>query len=108
MRSRAEPAMASLLMRNQERAVPLADIDATVPAGLSDIVSRCLERDLARRYPNAAEIVADLDAWQGKRPVMASIVMREPRQPRLVPWNWKVPAATVLALSGLVLKMPTN
>src|SRR5580700_5478648 len=51
---KAETAMASLLMRNQERAVPLAEIDATVPAGLSDIVSRCLERDLDRRYPSAA------------------------------------------------------
>src|SRR6202035_4609804 len=48
---KAETAMASLLMRNQERAVPLAEIDATVPAGLSDIVARCLERDLERRYP---------------------------------------------------------
>src|SRR5258708_34320079 len=105
---KAETAMASLLMRNQERAVPLAEIDATVPAGLSDIVSRCLERDLDRRYPNAAEIIADLDAWQGKRPVMASIVMQAPKQPRLIPWNWIVPAATVLALSGLFLTIPKS
>jgi serine/threonine protein kinase/tetratricopeptide (TPR) repeat protein len=103
---KAETAMASLLMRNQERAVPLADIDATVPAGLSDIVSRCLERDLERRYPNAAEIVADLDAWQGKRPVMASIIMQVPKPPRVIPWNWIAPAATVLALSGLFLAIP--
>jgi len=103
---KAETAMASLLMRNQERAVPLADIDATVPAGLSDIVSRCLERDLDRRYPNAAEIIADLDAWQGKRPVMASIVMQAPKQPRVIPWNWIVPAVTVLALSGLLVAIP--
>ena len=103
---KAETAMASLLMRNQERAVPLADIDATVPAGLSDIVSRCLERDLERRYPSAAEIIADLDAWQGKRPVMASIVMQAPRQPRVIPWNWIVPIATVLAFSALFLAIP--
>src|ERR1700739_1324093 len=103
---KAETAMASLLMRNQERAVPLADIDATVPAGLSDIVSRCLERDLDRRYPSAAEIIADLDAWQGKRPVMASIIMQVPKQPRVIPWNWIVPAATVLALSLLFLAIP--
>jgi serine/threonine protein kinase/tetratricopeptide (TPR) repeat protein/TolB-like protein len=103
---KAETAMASLLMRNQERAVPLAEIDATVPAGLSDIVGRCLERDLERRYPNAAEIVADLDAWQGKRPVMASIVMQAQKQPRVIPWNWIAPAATVLALSGLFLAIP--
>jgi len=103
---KAETAMASLLMRNQERAVPLADIDATVPAGLSDIVGRCLERDLERRYPSAAEIIADLDAWQGKRPVMASIIMQVPKQPRVIPWNWLVPAATVLALSALFLAIP--
>jgi tetratricopeptide (TPR) repeat protein/TolB-like protein/predicted Ser/Thr protein kinase len=103
---KAETAMASLLMRNQERAVPLADIDATVPAGLSDIVSRCLERDLDRRYPSASEIIADLDAWQGKRPVMASIVMQAPRRPRAVPWNWIAPAVTVLALSVLFFAIP--
>jgi serine/threonine protein kinase/tetratricopeptide (TPR) repeat protein/TolB-like protein len=103
---KAETAMASLLMRNQERAVPLADIDATVPAGLSDIVSRCLERDLERRYASAAEIIADLDAWQGKRPVMASIIMQPPGQPRVIPWKWIAPAATVLVFSGLFLAIP--
>ncbi|HWY08613.1 MAG TPA: tetratricopeptide repeat protein [Candidatus Acidoferrales bacterium] len=103
---KAETAMASLLMRNQERAVPLADIDATVPAGLSDIVSRCLERDLERRYPNAAEIIADLDAWQGKRPVMASIIMQAPKPASKIPWKWVAPATAVLLLSGLFLAIP--
>jgi eukaryotic-like serine/threonine-protein kinase len=103
---RAETAMASLLMRNQERAVPLSEIDATVPAGLSDIVSRCLERDLERRYPNAAEIAADLDAWQGKRPVMASIVMQAPKQPRKIPWNWIAPAAVFVLLGGMFVAIP--
>src|ERR1700686_3613792 len=101
---KAETAMASLLMRNQERAVPLAEIDATVPAGLSDIVSRCLERDLDRRYPNAAEIIADLDAWQGKRPVMASIIMQAPKPASKIPWKWA--AAAVLLLSVLFLAIP--
>jgi serine/threonine protein kinase/tetratricopeptide (TPR) repeat protein/TolB-like protein len=103
---KAETAMASLLMRNQERAVPLAEIDATVPAGLSDIVSRCLERDLDRRYPNAAEIIADLDAWQGKRPVMASIVMQAPKPASKIPWKWVAPGAAVLLLSLLFLAIP--
>ena len=103
---KAETAMASLLMRNQERAVPLAEIDATVPAGLSDIVSRCLERDLERRYPNAAEILADLDAGQGKRPVMASIIMQAPKPASKIPWKWAGPAAAILVLSGLFLVIP--
>src|SRR6202166_3211708 len=101
---KAETAIGSLLMRNQERAVPLAEIDATVPAGLSDIVSRCLERDLDRRYPNAAEIIADLDAWQGKRPVMASIIMQAPKPASKIPWKWA--AAAVLLLSVLFLAIP--
>ncbi len=103
---KAETAMASLLMRNQERAVPLADIDATVPAGLSDIVSRCLERDLERRYPNAAEIIADLDAWQGKRPVMASIVMQAPKQPFRIPWKWVAPIGAALLAVLILLAIP--
>src|ERR1700688_4920521 len=103
---KAETAMASLLMRNQERAVPLAEIDATVPAGLSDIVSRCLERDLDRRYPNAAEIIADLDAWQGKRPVMASIIMQAPKPASKIPWKWVAPAGTALLATLILLAIP--
>ena len=103
---KAETAMASLLMRNQERAVPVGEIDATVPAGLSDIVSRCLERDLERRYPNAAEIIADLDAWQGKRPVMASIIMQAPKPPSKIPWKWVAPGAAVVLAAGVFLAVP--
>jgi eukaryotic-like serine/threonine-protein kinase len=103
---KAETAMASLLMRNQERAVPVGEIDATVPPGLSDIVSRCLERDLERRYPNAAEIVADLDAWQGKRPVMASIIMQAPKPPSKIPWKWVAPAGAVVLAAGMLLAIP--
>jgi len=68
-------------------------------------VSRCLERDLERRYPNAAEIVADLDAWQGKRPVMASIMMQAPKRPRRIPWKWAAPGA-VAALAALSMAVP--
>jgi len=103
---KAETAMASLLMRNQERAVPLADIDATVPAGLSDIVARCLERDLDKRYPTAAEIITDLDAWQGKRPVMASIIMQAPKPPSRIPWKWVAPGASVALAAAVLLAIP--
>src|SRR5215472_3915326 len=103
---KAETAMASLLMRNQERAVPVAEIDATVPAGLSDIVARCLERDLDRRYPTAAEIISDLDAWQGKRPVMASIIMQAPKPASKIPRKWVAPGAAVVVAAGIFLAIP--
>jgi len=105
---KAETAMASLLMRNQERAVPLSEIDATVPAGLSDIVSRCLERDLSKRYASAAEIIADLDAWQGKMPVMASIIMQAPPKPRPFPWKWVAPGAAVVLVGGILVVPQTR
>jgi eukaryotic-like serine/threonine-protein kinase len=62
----AESAIASLLKRTQQRAAPLTDVDRTVPAALSNIVAKCLERDPAKRYQNAEELDAALCAWQGK------------------------------------------
>jgi eukaryotic-like serine/threonine-protein kinase len=87
---RADSALASLIKRTQERVVPVSDLDATIPAPISAIVSRCLERDVAVRYQSAADLLADLDAWQSKRPLSqapsaAQIGLeKEPRQIR--PW----------------------
>jgi eukaryotic-like serine/threonine-protein kinase len=95
---KADTAMASLLKRNQERALPAAEIDASIPKGLSDIVSKCLERDLDLRYQNAEEILADLDAWQGKRPITASMMMAGPSVKGAVPWKWIAAGAVAVAV----------
>jgi serine/threonine protein kinase/tetratricopeptide (TPR) repeat protein len=97
---KADTAMASLLKRNQERALPAAELDATIPKGLSDIVSKCLERDLNLRYQSTQEILADLDAWQGKRPISASIVIPAPTPKREIPWKW-IAAGTLAALVAI-------
>src|SRR5882724_2800311 len=96
---KADTAMASLLRRNQERAVPAAELDAAIPKGLSDIVSKCLERDLNLRYQSAQEILADLDAWQGKRPVSASVMMRAATPERTLVWKWLSAGALAAALA---------
>ena len=62
----AESAIASLLKRTQQRAIPLADVDKLIPGNLSNIVAKCLEKDPANRYQNAEELDADLRAWQGR------------------------------------------
>jgi eukaryotic-like serine/threonine-protein kinase len=62
----ADSAIASLLRRTQERAVPISDISRNTPAVLSNIVSKCLERDPALRYQSAQAVLDDLYAWQGK------------------------------------------
>src|ERR1700751_5719597 len=63
---KAESVVASLLKRTQERAAPVSSHDNTIPQALSSIVSRSLEPDVKLRYQSAAEILNDLNAWQGK------------------------------------------
>jgi len=43
---------------------PLAASLAEVPAGLQEIVDRCLAKDLEKRYPDAAALLADLSVVQ--------------------------------------------
>ena len=87
---KADTALASLLKRNSERAIPAVDLDPSVPKGLSDIVGKCLERDVNARYGNAQEILDDLDAWRGDRPVLASTVSIPVAQApkKVMPWKW--------------------
>lgn len=63
---KAESVVASLLKRTQERATPVSQIETSIPGALSEIVSKCLEPDIKLRYQTAAEILNDLNAWQGK------------------------------------------
>ena len=65
---RADSAIASLVKRTQERAAPLHEVDPTVPAAVSHIVAKCLERDPKNRYSSVQELLDDLDIAQGKRP----------------------------------------
>ena len=98
---KADTAMASLLKRNQERALPAAELDTSIPKGLSDIVSKCLERDLDHRYQSVQEILHDLDAYHGSRPTLASLVIPIPtpaKQP--MPWKWVAIGSLVVAVVG--------
>jgi len=84
----AESAIASLLMRSQQRAVPLVDIDKNIPGSLSNIVAKCLEKDPAHRYQSAEELDADLRAWQGRsrgKKVSASSMRRHLNRIRELP-----------------------
>ncbi len=79
---RADSALASLIKRTQERVVPVSEFDSSVPAALSQIVSRCLERDVALRYQSASELLADLELWSGtgKSGIIAARLRPGPRR----------------------------
>jgi serine/threonine protein kinase/Tfp pilus assembly protein PilF len=101
---RADSALASLIRRTQERAVSIHDFDRNIPDALSYIVSRCLERDPATRYQSAAELLAHLQAWQGKRTAGAIAFQSVRPWGQTVPWPkiGGIAAVLVLAVSGYV------
>jgi TRAP transporter TAXI family solute receptor len=94
---------------------PIGRVNPGVPTALQRIVDRCLEKDRARRYESARDLLSDLhrvtrdpdvspkafDAWrQSRQPLMAS----QPSNPvahasRTVrhPWRW-VAAASALVI----------
>jgi eukaryotic-like serine/threonine-protein kinase len=100
---KADTVMSSLYKRTNEAARPAIELVPEIPRGLSEMVSKCLERDLALRYQNAGEILADLDAWQGKRPTLASLPVVVPGPRRRLAWKWVAASAAVLLLTGTLI-----
>jgi serine/threonine protein kinase/tetratricopeptide (TPR) repeat protein len=104
---KAESALASLIKRTQERAVPVSDIDNQIPGALSGIVSKCLERDLDQRYQSAKSVLADLNTWKDKR--AAGTINFDAS---VKPWGQTIPwplvtgilTALVLAIGGYMLR----
>jgi eukaryotic-like serine/threonine-protein kinase len=92
----AESAIASLLKRTQQRAVPLADVDKNIPGALSNIVAKCLEKDPAKRYQNAEELDANLCAWQGKSVIGRVSASSGRLRTRELPWP-------LLAVAGVLI-----
>ena len=103
----AESALASLIKRTQERAVAVTQHDKNIPAVLANIVSKCMERDPKLRYQTATELIADLEAWQGKR-AAATLNFPASQHPwgQTIPWHWVggVAALVVLVLAGVILR----
>jgi eukaryotic-like serine/threonine-protein kinase len=71
---KADTAIASLMKRTHERAIPASEVDASIPVSLSAIVSKCLERDPKDRYQSATELLRELDAWLADPAAQASHV----------------------------------
>jgi eukaryotic-like serine/threonine-protein kinase len=104
---KAESALASLIKRTQERAIPVSDVDSLIPGALSGIVSKCLERDVDQRYQNITAITADLNTWKDKR-AAGTINFGEAVKPwgQTLPWPLITGIVTALAIvvSGYLLR----
>src|SRR5208283_1628144 len=104
----AESAIASLVKRTQERAVPLTEVDAAIPPTLSNIVGKCLERDPAARFASIQELVEELEVWQGKRAssgrslvaLQPTIQTVAPGAGKRFPWKWAAVGAAAAVLAA--------
>jgi eukaryotic-like serine/threonine-protein kinase len=94
---RADSMLASLIKRTQERVSSITDQDATVPRSLSNIVSKCLERDIDERYKTAKDLYADLQTWQGKR-AGATLSF----EPQVGPWGQDIPWPRIAAAVSVI------
>jgi serine/threonine protein kinase/tetratricopeptide (TPR) repeat protein len=61
---RADTAMATMFKRTKEPAMPVRQLNSSVPQYLSDVVAKCLEMEPAERYQSAREIYDALEAWK--------------------------------------------
>ena len=105
----AESAIASLVKRTQEHAVPLTEVDAAIPLELSQIVGKCLERDPAARFASMQELIDEIEIWQGKKRrsgeslIAPPIPKPVPAKPFPVKWIAAGVAAVVLAVGAYLI-----
>ena len=104
----ADSAIASLVKRTQERATPLAEVDAAIPRELSQIVGKCLEPDPAARFASMQDMSDEIEIWQGKkRRVGQSVIappLPKPVPAKRFPVKWAaVGAAAVVLAAGTYL-----
>ncbi len=79
--------------------LPMRAVRPELPKDLVAVVERCLERDPRRRYPSAALLAADLDAFLEHRPVTARPIGRLGRRWRAFR---RAPAPALALLAGAI------
>ncbi|MCW8983739.1 MAG: serine/threonine protein kinase, partial [Thermoanaerobaculales bacterium] len=62
---KGETPMAAMFTRTQKRAAPVRDLKPDLPGFLGDVVSRCLEIPVHKRYQSTREVLQDLAIWRG-------------------------------------------
>jgi eukaryotic-like serine/threonine-protein kinase len=103
---KAETALASLLKRVQERAIPLSSLDNAIPPSVEMIVAKCLERDPNLRYQTAQEIIDEIEKWRGGAAAATLHFPPVHTWDRDIPWHWigGIGAVLVLAIASFFLR----
>jgi len=98
---KSETALEAMYKRTTEQVRPPIQVAPKIPKPLSDIAVHCLEIDKDKRYANAAEIVADLEAWAGG--TLGTRVILQGKRSRWEKIGWIGLAALAVAAVGVFL-----
>src|SRR6266436_3465382 len=96
----ADAPLGSLWKRLQDKAKPPAEIDATVPKALNDIVMSALEIEPENRLSSAREMAQQLEIWLGPSAGSSTIFLPASRTPAY--WKWASAALGVLLVGAVV------
>jgi len=68
----------TLAMKHKTAPVPdPREINAQIPEELSLVIFKCMEKDPAKRYQNAEELIADLNTIESSLPTTSKIILKE-------------------------------
>jgi tetratricopeptide (TPR) repeat protein len=99
---RGDTAWESVRLTLDADPVPPSRLAPNLPRDLEAVCLKCLEKDPARRYPTAADLVADLERFERNEPTAARPVGRLQRG-----WRWArrhpLPSGLAAALAVVVV-----
>ncbi len=96
----ADSSLASLIKRTRETAIPAVEVDPTIPQAVSNIVAKCLERDLGQRFQTADQIIELIDEVQGRKPLSSTIIAAPPATTKK---RWVVMAAAAFVIIAVTI-----
>ncbi len=97
----ADAPLGTLWKRLQEKAKPPAEIDATVPKPLNDIVMSALEIEPEKRVSSAREMAQQLEIWLG--PSAGSSTIFLPAPAAHAHWKWASAALGALLVGAVIV-----
>ncbi|HKS75322.1 MAG TPA: tetratricopeptide repeat protein [Terriglobales bacterium] len=101
---KADTGIATLVKRTREAAIPVSQIDSTVPKSLSLVVGRCLERDPNHRYSSAHELLKQLEDWQSDPSTVEKSILHSSAA-RSVQVSVNLPSRSRLIWAGVALAL---
>ena len=102
----ADAPLGTLWKRLQEKPKAPAEVEATVPMALNDLVMNALEIEPEKRISSAREMAQQLEIWLGPTAGSSTIFLPAPR---VAYWKWASAALAILVIAtvlGFRLKGP--